>query len=192
MRRPRRAHGATVAEFALVIVIFLGVVFFVLEAARALYLWNTLQEVTRRAAYAAAVSDFSDPAVMERVRQAAILRDSAGTLALGMPITDAHVRIDYLSLTRSADGSLTPTPITAGSLPACPAQARINCAANPLASNCIRLVRARICAPGTQECGAVAYQPVFPLTGLSLTLPQSPTTSRAESLGFQPGSNLCP
>ncbi|WP_432379657.1 TadE/TadG family type IV pilus assembly protein [Duganella sp. P38] len=192
MRRQRRARGATVAEFALAIAIFLGVVFFVLEAARALYLWNTLQEVTRRAAHAAAVSDFSNPAAMDGVRQSAILRDSAGPLALGMPITDAHVRIDYLSLARGADGSLTPTPIAAGALPACPVQARINCAAHPLGGDCIRMVRARICAPGAEDCGAVAYQPIFPVPGFSLTLPQSPTTSRAESLGFRPGSTLCP
>lgn len=194
-RRPARllaARGATVAEFALSLVIFLGAVFFVLEAARALYLWNTLQEVTRRAAAAAAVSDFSNPAVMEQVRQASILRDSAGGLALGMPITDAHVRIDYLSLTRNGDGSLTPTPIPAGALPACPAQARINCAATPYGPGCIRMVRARICAPGAEDCGAIAYQPLFPLTTLGITLPPSPTISRAESLGFQPGSSLCP
>jgi len=192
-RRPgRAAYGATVAEFALCVVIFLGVMFFVMEIARALYLWNTLQEVTRRAAYAAAVSDFSNAAVMNGVRQSAVMRDSAGPLLLGAPVTDAHIRIDYLSLTRNGDGSLTPTQIPAGNLPACPTQARINCIANPFGNSCIRFVRVRICAPDTDECGDVAYQPVFPLTGINLTLPQSPTMTKAESLGYQPGSALCP
>lgn len=189
--RPRSARGATVAEFALCVVIFLGVMFFVLEVARAFYLWNTLQEVTRRAAHAAAVSDFSDPATMDSVRQSAILRDSAGALLLGAPVTDAHVRIDYVALTRDAGGGLTHTPIPAASMPACPAQARVNCAINPHGANCIRLVRARICAPDT-DCGAIAYQPLFPMASLNLTLPSAPTLAKAESLGFQPGSTLCP
>lgn len=180
------------AEFALCIVVFLGVMFFVMEVARALYLWNTLQEVTRRATYAAAVSDFSNPSVMSGVRNTAVLRDSAGPLLLGAPVTDAHIRIDYLSLARNADGSLTPTQIPSASLPACPAQARINCAANPYGSNCIRFVRARICAPDSEECSDVEYQPIFPLVDINLMLPQSPTMARAESLGFLPGSPLCP
>jgi hypothetical protein len=192
MSATRRQRGATVAEFALCVVIFIGVMFFVLEMARALYLWNTLQEVTRRAAYAAAVSDFSSPAVMHGVRQSAVMRDSPGTLLLGAPVSDAHVRIDYLSLTRNADGSLAPAEIAAGNLPACPAQARLNCTSNPYGANCIRLVRARICAPGTQDCGAVAYQPMFPLSAINFSLPQAVTLAKAESLGFQPGSTLCP
>jgi hypothetical protein len=191
-RQRRALRGATVAEFALCAVVFFGVVFFVVEVAHALYLWNTLQEVTRRAAYAAAVSDFSNPAVMNSVRQSAVLRDSPGMLLMGAPVTDAYVRIDYLSLTRNADGSLSSTPIPVGSLPACPVQARINCAANPFGGNCIRLIRARICAPDAEDCGDVAYQPIFPLVDINLLLPQSPTMTRAESLGFQAGSSLCP
>lgn len=185
------ARGATVAEFALCVVVFMGVMFFVLEVARAFYLWNTLQEATRRAAHAAAVSDFSNADTMNSVRQAAILRDSAGALLLGSPVTDAHLRIDYLALTRNADGSLAETPIPPAGMPACPAQARVNCALNPHGANCIRLVRARICAPGT-DCGAIAYQPLFPMTALNLTLPQASTLAKAESLGYQPGGTLCP
>nr|WP_315253194.1 TadE/TadG family type IV pilus assembly protein [uncultured Duganella sp.] len=192
MSATERQRGATVAEFALCVVVFLGVIFFVLEAARALYLWSTLQEVTRRAAHAAAVSDFSSAATMQQLRQAAILRDSPGMLLLGAPVTDAHVQIDYLSVTRNADDSLTTAPIPAGSLPACPAQARLNCAINPQGANCIRFVRARICAPDGPDCGTVPYQPLFPMTGLSFTLPPAVTLARAESLGFEPGSTLCP
>lgn len=188
----RRQRGATVAEFALCVVVFLGVLFFILEAARALYLWNTLQEVTRRAAHAAAVNDFSNPGVMHQLRQSAIMRDGPGTLLLGAPVTDEHVQIDYLTVTRNADNTLSVTPIAGGGLPACPAQARVNCAANPYGGNCIRFVRARICAPNTQDCGAIAYQPIFPMTGISFPLPQAETLARAESLGFEPGSTLCP
>jgi hypothetical protein len=188
----QRQRGATVAEFALSVVCLFATVFFMLEVARALYVWNTLQDATRRAAAKAAVSDFSNAATMNAIRQAAVLRDSAGTLPLGMPVTDAHIRIDYLSLTRNADSSLTMTPIPAASLPACPARAQLNCIANPNGGSCIRFVRARLCAPGADECEEVQYQPLFPLTGLNLTLPQATTITKAESLGYQPGSALCP
>ncbi|NYE58986.1 hypothetical protein FHW58_000138 [Duganella sp. 1224] len=187
-----RQRGATAAEFALCVVVFFGALFFIIELARALYLLNTLQEATRRAAAAAAVSDFSDPAVMHRIRQAAVLRDTPGTLLLGAPVTDAHLRIDYLSLARAPGGAMTLTEIPAASLPACPARARIHCVANPNGASCIRFVRVRVCAPGGADCGAVAYQPLFPLTALSFPLPQSTTIAKAESLGFQPGSTLCP
>ncbi|TFW23257.1 TadE/TadG family type IV pilus assembly protein, partial [Duganella callida] len=93
-----RQRGAMIAEFAGCLVLLLTAMFFVIEAARALYLLNTLQEATRRAAYAAAVSDFSDPAAMAALRQAAVFRASPGLLLLGTPVSDAHIRIDYLSL----------------------------------------------------------------------------------------------
>lgn len=192
MRTAERQRGATSAEFALSAVIFFSLMFFVMETARVLYLMTTLQDITRRAAARAAVSDFSDAAAMDAIRAAAVLRDAPGGLLLGAPVTDAHVRIDYLALTRNADGSLTPTPIPAASLPACPARARINCAADPNGASCIRLVRARLCAPGGADCGEVSYQPLFPLPKIYFTLPQSTTMVRAESLGFQPGSTLCP
>jgi hypothetical protein len=174
-RQPQR--GATVAEFALSVVCFFAAMFFVMEMTRALYLWNTLQEATRRAAAAAAVSDFSNATAMSAIRQAAVLRDSPGTLPLGGPVTDAHIRIDYLSLTRNADKSLSMTPIPATSLPACPARAHLNCITDPNGASCIRFVR---------------YQPLFPLTGITPTLPQAATIVKAESLGYQAGSALCP
>lgn len=189
---PRRQSGATVAEFALSVVCLITLMFFMMEVARALYVWNTLQDATRRAAAAAAVSDFSNAATMAAIRQAAVLRTSAGTLPLGMPVTDAHIRIDYLSLTRNADKSLSMTAIPATGLPACPARAHLNCIADPNGASCIRLVRARLCAPGTDACDEVQYQPLFPLTGIAHALPQATTIVKAESLGYQAGGALCP
>jgi hypothetical protein len=187
-----RQRGATAAEFALCVVVFFGALFFIIEMARAMYLLHTLQEASRRAAAAAAVSDFSDPAVMASIRQAAVLRDTPGPLLMGAPITDAHIRIDYLSLARASNGSMTLTEIPTASLPACPVRARIQCVANPHGASCIRYVRVRVCAPGGSDCGQVNYQPLFPLTGLSFPLPQTITIAKVEALGFQPGSTLCP
>lgn len=175
-------------EFALVATLFLSVVFGMLELSRAMYLWNTLQEVTRRAARAAAVSDFSDAAAMDALRRRALFRSGAGELPLGAPVTDAHLRIDYLSLALSSDGSLTPTPIAGAALPANPAANLRNCGIDPYGASCIRYVRVRLCAPGADACGAVPYQTLVSLIHLPLSLPVSTTVTPAESLGFVPGT----
>lgn len=188
----RRMRGAVIAEFSVSLVIFLGVLFFALEALRMLYLLNALQESTRRAAHLAAVSDFSNPAALDAIRQAAVMRNSPGAMPLGAPVTDAHIQIDYLSLTRQANGSMTLTPIPAASLPACPARAHLNCIANPYGASCIRFVRARLCAPNLANCGAVTYQPLFPMVSVNTTLSQAATVVKAESLGYQPGAATCP
>jgi hypothetical protein len=190
-----RQAGAAAVEFALVVLAFLLFVFCVIEVARALYLWNTLQEVTRRAASAAASTDFSDVAAINSVRQQAVFRTSPGKLSVGDPVTDAHVRIDYMSLARASDGKLTLTEIPNGTLPSCPARNQVVCTADSNAANCIRFVRVRICAPGgdASACDPVQYVPMLPLvTVSSLPLPPSTTIVRAETLGYQPGESLCP
>jgi hypothetical protein len=192
--KTNRQRGVVTAEFALVSLIFFTFMFAVMEMARAIYLLNTLQEVSRRAAMMAAVSDFSDPAAMAAVRQQAVFRDSPGTLLLGDPITDAHVHIDYLSLAYNGGGILTLTPIPTASLPACVARQRLNCVADPNGASCIRFVRVRLCAPGSADgaCDPVQYQTLMPLISFPATLPTSTTIVRAESLGMQPGSPMCP
>jgi|SRR5471030_981603 len=187
-----RRRGAITVEFSLLSLLFFTLLCAVMEVARAMYLLNTLQEVTRRAALLAAVSDFSNPAVMDQVRQAALLRTGPGTLTMGRPVTDAHLRIDYLSLARAADGELTLTPIPSGSLPACAARARLNCIADPNGAGCIRFVRVRLCAPNGNGCDPVGYQTIMPLFSLPATLPTATAIARAESLGLQAGSPLCP
>ncbi|WP_332853669.1 TadE/TadG family type IV pilus assembly protein [Duganella sp. S19_KUP01_CR8] len=190
--KPPGARGAITIEFSLLSLLFFTLLFAVMEVARAMYLLNTLQEVTRRAAALAAVSDFSNPAVMDQVRQTALLRDGPGMLTLGQPVTDAHIRIDYLSLARAGNGDLTLTPIPTGSLPACVARARLNCIADPNGAGCIRFVRARLCAPNGNSCDPVSYQTIMPLFSLSATLPTATAIARAESLGLQAGSPMCP
>lgn len=187
-----RRRGAITVEFSLLSLLFFTLLFAVMEVARAMYLLSTLQEVTRRAAALAAVSDFSNPAVMDQVRQTALMRTGPGLLTLGQPVTDAHLRIDYLSLARAANGELALTPIPSGSLPACVARARLNCIADPNGASCIRFVRVRLCAPNGNSCDPVRYQSVMPLFSLAATLPTATAIARAESLGLQAGSALCP
>jgi Flp pilus assembly protein TadG len=182
---PRQAGVASV-EFAVVAGVFCLFMFGVMELSRAIYVINTLQEVTRRAAVAAANVQPTE-AALGQIRAQAVFRDSAGMLMLGDPVTDQHVRIDYLALLRAADGSITPTVIPTASLPATPARNRVNCTADANAINCIKLVRARICAPtGEGDCPPVTYQTLFSMVALPIQLPASTTIVPAQSLGYTP------
>lgn len=192
-RNDKPQAGVFAVEFAIVLLLFLTLVFGVIELARAMYLFNTLQEVTRRAASAAANTDFRDEAAKGRVRQGAVFRNSPGPLVLGDPVTDEHVRIDYMSLVRNGDGSMTLTAIPAGAMPACPARNRIICMDNPNDSSCVRFVRVRVCAPGdANACSQVPYKTIVPLIGLALRLPTATTIVTAETLGFATGTPPCP
>lgn len=184
-----RQAGSVAVEFALVAIIFFTIVFGTLELARFEYLLNTLQEVTRRAAAAAANADYRDSAAMSAVRSGAVFRDSPGPLGLGDPVTSDHVTIDYLSVSKTSwdlDHMST--------LPACPAGNKSNCMTDPHAGNCIRFVRARICASMDAEgnCNRLPYQMVFPFLDLSgIRLPTAETIVPAGSLGATMGSLPC-
>lgn len=194
LRRLPRQAGVAAVEFALVAIMFFSLLFFMIDLARAIYMWNTLLEVGRRAAIAAANTDVADETAKDAIRQNAIFRTSAGTLSWGAPVTDQNVRIDYFSLSRSSDGTETLQSIPTALLPACPARNRINCSANPNGDNCVRFVRVRICATGTDEgiCNPVPYQSLTSLYSFSFGLPTATTLARAQTLGYQPGMASCP
>ncbi|MBY0240266.1 MAG: pilus assembly protein [Burkholderiaceae bacterium] len=189
IERPQyRQSGATIVEFALVLPMFLLFVFAVMELTRALYMINVLQEVTRRAASAAAVADFTNTATMAAIRRSAVFDAVGGRLPLGAPVTDTHVRIEYLSITRDASGLMTYEVMPAGSLPTSPARNNLNCIQNPYGGNCIRLVRARMCDPdGSVDCDRVRYEPLFLLINFSFGLSRSTTIVPAETLGLVSG-----
>jgi len=189
--RPQSERGVAAVEFALLITVFLTFVFSLIELSRAMYLLNTVHEVTRHAAAAAANASFSDGGVRQAIRQAAVFRGSPGELPLGAPVTDGHVRIDYLALVRDNAGNLTFTEIATGSLPESPVRNRHICLNNPNAANCIRLVRARICVPQvTDSCERPQYQMLFPFIQLPFRLPNATTIVSAESLGFVTGDAI--
>jgi hypothetical protein len=191
--RSRYHGGAYVVEFALIIPLFLLAIFGVLEVSRAIYLFNTLEDVTRHVADLAANTNFADENAKDAIRQTSIFRTSPGALILGSPITDAHIRIDYLAAVRAGDNSMTLTEIPAGSLPACPTRNRIICLNNPNDPSCIRFVRVRMCDPSdTSECTGITYKTIVPLVDLALTIPPMMTITPAETLGFTPGMATCP
>lgn len=184
----RRQRGVAAVEFALLVGVFLSFLVGVIELSRAMYVYQTLQEVTRRAASAAAHADFSNTDQLDRIRQYAVLRSTPGELPLGAPVTDQHVRIEYLALLLNAAGQLAMTPIARGALPATPALNRQACNLNPNSPLCIRFVQVQICDPdSTANCGRVPYQLMLPLISFDLFLPRATTISVAESLGYEPG-----
>ncbi|CDG85698.1 TadE family protein [Janthinobacterium agaricidamnosum] len=196
--RRTRQGGVAAVEFALVALVFFLFLFAMMEVARAVYLWNTVQEITRRAARAAAVANFADAGAMQRLRQQAVFRDSPGRLVMGGAITDSYVRIDYLSL---PGGAAQPVPL--GALPGCPARNLVNCINDPNGASCIRFVRASLCLPdgpggpngAAGACRPVPYQPIVPMVGMlfpaGVSLPTGATVAVAESLGYRPGMALC-
>ena len=192
MHRPRQS-GVTSVEVGILCFVFFLIIFSTLELARLMYVFNTLQEVTRRTAHELANTPPADPdsASIVDVRRRAIFQKTGDDLALGSPVTIAHVRVDYQSLVRHADGTLQ--RMATSPLPASAAANRQICMTDPNNAGCVRFVRVRICEPGDAgSCNRVAYKPVFPLVPLTLKLPTSSTVATAESMGFRGVTNAMP
>lgn len=184
--RPARQRGATAVEFALGAMVFFTFVFGVIELARALYMWGTLTEVTRRAARSATNADFADPSALAAVKTHAIFGNLPGGMPLRGNITEDNLLIDYLN------GSLVRVEP-----PACPGINIINCTADPDGSSCVRFVRVRLCQESSgATCTRVDYVPMvgadfFP--GGPLQFPTFATVTPVSTLGHQPGSaGSCP
>jgi len=185
--------GTFIVEFAVIVPLLLTFLFGIVEMARIMYIYNTLQDATRRAAFGASVTDYSQQAAMHLLRQRAIFRETPGELILGAPITDDHLRIDYLSLVRNSDNSLAMTPIESARMPSCPARNRVTCTADPNDSTCIRFVRVRVCDPAdTTHCQPVYYKPLFGLFPATARMPTSTTIVPAATLGYTSGQAPCP
>jgi Flp pilus assembly protein TadG len=180
--RPLKTQAGTAAvEFALLAVIFFMFVFGVIELARVLFVINTLHEVTRRTAAAAVNVYPRDTDATARVRQHGILRSSPGELVLGNPVTDEHVRLDYLRFDLSV--------IPEASWPNDAAANRQICMSNPRAPTCIRFVQVRICNPAeTDQCTTVTADMMLPLVDLRVPFPRATTIVPVESLGYVPGT----
>lgn len=183
----RREKGATAVEFALVSFFFFTLLFGIIELGRLMYVWNTVQEVTRRAAREAVVRNFTatDQTALQRE---AIFRSGGGNGAVYLPfgpeVSDASVRISYLYDT-------DPTHVVSP-LPGNPKENISACADAGLTQSCIRYVRAEVC--DVDNCEGVLYRPMIgfllAIGGIDfrIRVPVSPVVMPAESLGFDPFS----
>lgn len=184
-----RQAGRAAIEFALLAFVFFTVVFGAFEVARIMYVFNTVQESTRRAAHAASLGNFRDTDALASIRRQAVLRSTPGFLPFGEPISDQSIRIDYMALVREGS-DLVRREIPEGSLPVCARENRRICMNNPNADNCIRFVRARICQAGN-GCDPVRYVPVIPLISIPVNIPRSTTIAVVESFGSMPEGTPC-
>jgi Flp pilus assembly protein TadG len=184
-RRPKiHQRGTAAVEFALLAVIFFTLVFGILELARMMFVYNTLQEVTRRAAAAAAHVYPTDTSAIAALKQDAVFRKSPGELVLAPPVTDQHIRLSYLKYDLSV--------IQESSWPSDAAKNRQICTGNPHAANCIRFVQAQVCDPATTgNCSRVTSKTVVPLIGWNLSLHKATTITPAGLLGYVPGTPPC-
>jgi hypothetical protein len=157
-----RQRGVATVEFALVAMIFFTLLFGVLEFARMLYVFNSVQEVTRRAAREASVRWIDDGAA---VKQLALFGGSE--LPGGAAVNGAAITSDSR---RFAGNTVTTTPTSpADNLSACGDALRVD--------SCIYSVRVSV--------SGVTYTPLLSLFGfLNVPLPPSQVTMHAESMGF--------
>ncbi len=162
--RPRRQHGTATIEFALVAMIFFTLLFGILELSRLLYVFNTVQEVTRRAAREASMHWMSS-ADTTNIKTLALFGGSS--LPGGAEVQAANIDIDYLQ----ANGN----PIA--SEPADAADNLSACGDATRVASCVYTVRVTVTG--------VRYAPMMSLFGyLNFPLPPSQVTMHAESMGF--------
>jgi len=181
IRTQSHARGTAAVEFSILASLFFCLVFGIMEVSRILFVYNTLQEVTRRAAASAAQVYPRDSAAIQATKQKAIFRTSPGELVLATPVSDQHVRLEYLRYDLSV--------IPQSDWPDSASQQRQICMANPHANNCIRFVQAQICDPGvSSECSNVRSQMLIPLVNLAVPLPKATTITTVESFGYSQGS----
>src|SRR5437667_8265592 len=94
----RSQRGAAAVEFALIAIVFFMILLGSMEFGRLMYIWNTAQEVTRRAAREAVVRDFTTQT--GAIKREAIFRggtSGAVNLPAGVEFTNTTVRLVYMT-----------------------------------------------------------------------------------------------
>lgn len=178
-----RQRGVAAVEFAIVGALLFILLFGILEFGRLFYMFNTVQEVTRRAAREAVVR-WVDNSSTSPAKTLALFGGTA--MPAGAEITVDNIDIEYLG----ADG----LEITSGNLPPGPGE-NISACLNPGGTyDCIAFVRVSITnATYVPMVGLFSgiNLTVFPFSqanpfriDLSIPIPASTVTMPAESMGY--------
>lgn len=155
-------RGVAAVEFAIIATLFFTLLFGIFEFGRLFYVFNSAQEVTRRAAREAAVRWVNTENQNDAINIALF---GASALPAGAEINAGKIIIDY----RNSNGG----PI--GALPASHAANIEACLSG--STDCVAYVRVRI-------IGAT-YVPMAGLfTFLTIPIPESTVIMPAESLGY--------
>lgn len=158
----KKQHGAAVVEFAIISLLFFTILFGIFEFGRLLYVYNTMQEVTRRAAREAVVRWITDT---QAIKTYALFGGTS--LPAGAEVTAANINIEYID----KNGN----PVTL--LPEDPGDNLSACGDISRTASCIFSVRVSI--------NNARYSPMVSLFQfLTVPLPRSTVTMHAESLGF--------
>ena len=103
-----RQQGTTTVEFAIIGALFFIVLFGVVEIGRALFVWNGLADITRRAARIAAVCPPNDPDITRAAIYNAVTDGGDSRVISGLGPDD--IKLDYLK----SDMTPEPSPATTG------------------------------------------------------------------------------
>jgi Flp pilus assembly protein TadG len=158
-----KQRGAAAVEFAIVCLLLFTILFAILEFGRMMYVYNTMQEVTRRGAREAVVRWVNEEAT---IKSLAFFGGAA--IPAGAEVTTEDMTIEYLN---EAGNAATPRPLSPGANLAA-------CGNITLVDSCIFSVRVSIVG--------VSYSPMVGLFSfLGINLPPATVTMQAESLGFE-------
>jgi hypothetical protein len=158
----RRQRGVATVEFALISLLFFTIVLAMLEFGRMMYLYNTMQEVTRRAAREAVISWVDKTSTIKSV---GLFGGTA--VPAGPEITGGNIVIKYLN---AAGNEVSSVPLDPGdNLSACNDTTRVD--------SCIYSVSVSL--------EGVTYVPMVSLFGIfNIGMPTTKVIMYAESLGF--------
>lgn len=162
-KTPYQQRGAAVVEFAIIAMLLFTLLFGIIEFGRLFYVFNTVQEVTRRAAREAVVSCV-DTASQNAAKNLALFGGTS--LPAGAEITADRINIRYLN----------PSNTVITNLPSCPTGNVSACLIGP--TNCVAFVQVSI--TGANYAPMVG---LFPF--LAVPIPASTVTMPAESLGYR-------
>ena len=103
-----RQKGTTTVEFAIIGTLFFVILFGIVELGRALFVWNGLADITRRAARIAAVCPPNDPDITRAAIYNAVTDGSDSSVISGLDSADVKLR--YFTSTMTFE----PFPATTG------------------------------------------------------------------------------
>lgn len=166
-----KQRGAATVEFALIAIIFFGLLFGIVEFGRGLYVWNSIQEVTRYVARESVTCWRSDWNTMINSRGLMGL----SSLPAAPELSTANISIEPL---RRADMVV----LTGNDLPDSVDENASNCmkpdgVGTP--QNCIGFVRVKVNATFTPLIGTLLWFPLPPIP-----FPPSTVVMPTESLGL--------
>ncbi|WP_426162593.1 TadE/TadG family type IV pilus assembly protein [Pseudoduganella sp. R-34] len=166
----KRQSGAAIVEFAIIGGLLLAFIYAIFEFGRMMFVYNTMQEISRRGAREAAVRWMSD-ADQTDIRKYAVF--GATRLPGSMEITDENVKIRYLQA-NGVDPVINPPADAGDNMAACNDVLRT--------ASCVMYVEVKV--------KDVVFTPLIFKPGSvtvskpANTMPEATTVVYAESLGF--------